>query len=504
MRILIDTNIFIYREDDQPISENLQKLLRILNETNVTILIHPASIKELEKDKNEKRRKTILSKIETYPILEKPPEYKKDINYKGLIGQSKNIHDENDNAILYTVYRDAVDFLITEDKGIHKKAKDVKLSDRIFLIQDALEFFEEYTRKKPILAPPALKKDYVYNLDINDAIFDSLRDEYEGFDKWFKKIARKGRECLVSFRYDGSIGAVLVYKIENESIEDCKPRLQKRKRVKICTLKVTHIGHKIGELFIKMCVSYAVNNQIYEIYLTHFTQPEDMLVNLISQYGFSKVGSKHNGEDIYLKRLTVQKDQQKNLSFFEIDTQYYPSLYDGEKVKKLIIPIRPEYHNRLFTDSKERQSSLTEYSGEFIVEGNTIKKAYLTHSKIKKMEQGDIILFYLSRGKRHLSEIRSIGTIEEIHRGIRDSNEIIKYVGKRTVYSKGEIEQIAQKPTTVILFQHHFYLEKPLSLNKLLKMNILSAAPQTITEIDHDKYLKIKEEGGINERFTVD
>ena len=503
MRILIDTNIFIYREDDQPLSEDLQRLLRILNEVNVTILIHPLSIKELKKDKNEQRRITILSKIETYPVLKKPPQHKRDTDYINLIGREKNTNDEIDNTILYTVYHDAVDFLITEDKGIHKKAKELKISDRIFLIQDALEFFTEYTRKKPIPAPPALKKDYVYNLDANDPIFNSLRDEYEGFDQWFKKIARKGRECLVSYRSDDGIGSVLVYKIENEPIEDCKPRLPKRKRVKICTLKVTHIGHKIGELLIKMCVSYAINNQIYEIYLTHFTQQEDMLVNLISEYGFSKVSTKNNGEDIFLKKLTVEKDQHENLSAFEIDKRYYPSLYDGEKVKKLIIPIRPEYHNRLFTDSKERQSSLTEYSGEFIVEGNTIKKAYLTHSKIKKMVQGDILLFYLSKGKKQLSEIRSIGTIEEVHQGLKDSNDIIKFVGKRTVYSKEEIEQISQKPTTVILFQHHFYLEKPLSLNKLLKMNILSAAPQTITEIDHIQYLKIKKEGGIDERFTV-
>ena len=68
--------------------------------------------------------------------------------------------------------------------------------------------------------------------------------------------------------------------------------------------------------------------------------------------------------------------------------------------------------------------------------------------------------------------------------GVQDSNDIIKYVGKRTVYSKEEIEQMSQKPTTVILFQHHFYLEKPLSLNKLSEMNVLSAAPQTIIEID--------------------
>ena len=205
MRILIDTNIFIYREDDQPLSEDLQRLLRILNEVNVTILIHPLSIKELKRDRNERRRITILSKIETYPVLKKLPQHKKDTDYIGLIGREKNANDEIDNAILYTIYHDAVDFLITEDKGIHKKAKELKISDRIFLIQDALEFFEEYTRKKPILVPPALKKDYVYNLDANDPIFDSLRDEYEGFDKWFKKIARKGRECLVSYRSDGSI-----------------------------------------------------------------------------------------------------------------------------------------------------------------------------------------------------------------------------------------------------------------------------------------------------------
>ena len=91
------------------------------------------------------------------------------------------------------------------------------------------------------------------------------------------------------------------------------------------------------------------------------------------------------------------------------------------------------------------------------------------------MKQGDLILFYLSRGNRQLSEIQAIGTIEEVYPRLRNSNDIIKYVGKRTVYSKEEIEQMSQKPTTVILFQHHFYLEKPVSLNNLIKMNILSA-----------------------------
>ena len=38
MRILIDTNIFIYREDDRVLSSTLEELLRTLNTLKVEIL----------------------------------------------------------------------------------------------------------------------------------------------------------------------------------------------------------------------------------------------------------------------------------------------------------------------------------------------------------------------------------------------------------------------------------------------------------------------------------
>jgi len=44
---------------------------------------------------------------------------------------------------------------------------------------------------------------------------------------------------------------------------------------------------------------------------------------------------------------------------------------------------------------------------------------------------------------------------------------------------------------------------KRLYLSKIKTGEYIVAAPQTITEIDHIKYLKIKKEGGIDERFTV-
>jgi hypothetical protein len=47
------------------------------------------------------------------------------------------------------------------------------------------------------------------------------------------------------------------------------------------------------------------------------------------------------------------------------------------------------------------------------------------------------------------------------------------------------------------------HLPKPLELRELLDMGILKGAPQSVTEITQEKYMRIKEVAGIDERFTV-
>ncbi len=95
----------------------------------------------------------------------------------------------------------------------------------------------------------------------------------------------------------------------------------------------------------------------------------------------------------------------------------------------------------------------------------------------------------------------SLGVVENVFPALQDKDEIIKHVGKRTVYSVYEIEKLAEKPTMVILFTWHFHLANPLKLSDLKEMNIF--APQSMALISHEKYLKIKSKGGIDERFTV-
>lgn len=495
MRILIDTNIFIYRENDHVLPTNLEKLLKIFNVINAKILVHPKSVEELRKDLNEDRREVALSKIKTYPQLESPPSPDSDTNFLNLAGHPSNANDYVDNAILYSIHRDAVDFLITEDKGIQKKSDRLEIKDRVLYIDEALRIFGKNIFDERVSRPPALKEEFVYNLNIDDQFFDSLKRDYSGFETWFKERKKEGRKCWVYFKEDSSIGALLIYKVEDEPIDSIPP-LPKKNRLKLSTFQVTHTGYKIGELFIKLAVEYCVKNSLTEIYLTHFTKPDDYLTDLIIEYGFYKAAKKRNGEDVYVKELLP--DRVKSLQPIEISKIFYPAFYDGLRINKFIIPIRPEYHQRLFTDYKERQTTLSEHVGEFIIEGNTIKKAYLSHSKNTKISPGDVLLFYRSNDKK---EITSLGVVEKVFFAQQNKDEIIKHVGKRTVYSVYEIEKMANKPTMVILFTWHLHLANPLKLSDLKEMNIF--APQSMTLIPHEKYLRIKSKGGIDERFTV-
>lgn len=499
IRTLIDTNIFIYRESDHVIPENLQELNRILNQLKVEILVHPDSMKELKRDSNEDRKRVALSKARAYQILDSAPDQNRDSNFLSIVGHPSGVHDETDNALIFSVYKNAVDFLITEDKGIQKKAGRLGIKERVLSLEEARDFFNDYLPKEKVSHPPAIIEEYVYNLDINDPFFDSLKKNYEEFEGWFQQISRGGRKCWVHLREDRTIGALLIYKIEDESI-DSLPPIPKKRRLKISTLKSIDLGQKIGELFIKLSVKCALKNKLDEIYLTHFTETEDYLVNLITEYGFKNVAKNRRGEDIYLKEIFPDKTKTVMLEPREISKKFYPCHYDGQNVNKFIVPIQPRYHDRLFIDYKGRQSTLLEHFGEFIIEGNTIKKAYLCHSPTKMISPGDIIIFYRSKD---LSELSFLGVVEDVFSDIKDKDKIMKLVSKRTVYPMEEIEEMVKKPTLVILFMEHFSLKNPLNIKDLKELDILSTAPQSITRISHEKYLLIKNKGGIDERFTV-
>jgi hypothetical protein len=498
MRILLDTYILIPRENDKILSVELQELLRILSTNRIEIMIHPLSVVEIEKDKDKERKQIMISKLNTYPRLDPYPNLGKDRAFLDSISVRHPENERTDLALIHSVYKDAVDFLITEDRGIHKSAKILNLTDRVLLIDDALQIFRKYGQKEKLVAPPALKEVPVNVLDLDDPIFDKLKKDYDEFHDWFRRISKAGRKCWVYCAPGDNIGALLIYKIEDEPI-DSTPPFPRRKRLKISTFIVTHVGQKIGELFIKMSVDLSVKNGIDEIYFTHFTEEEDHLIDLVHEYGFENVAKNTRGEDIYLKRLTISAGDNKQYNRSDIGKVFYPTFYDGSPSKKFIVPIWPEYHRRLFTDYGARQTSLHEHDGEFIIEGNTIKKAYIFHPRTRRIGPGDILLFYQSRSRM---EITSLGVVEEIHYDQNEPEKIMRLVGKRTVYTKKEIIDMV-KSVGVILFRHHFHLKTALRYNLLKKEGILKGAPRSVVEIEDSKYRTVKSWGGIDERFAI-
>jgi hypothetical protein len=335
----------------------------------------------------------------------------------------------------------------------------------------------------------------VNNLNIEDSFFDSLKKEYD-FEEWFKKICKENRPCWV-YKENGNIKALLILKDENEPIELIDEILPSKKRVKICTFKVEKTGFKLGELLLKVTFTYCVENNIFETYLTHFTKERDELLELISDFGFTSIGKNKRGEDIYIKNLVPNKNK---LRAIEVSKKYYPSFKDSLQVKKFIIPILPEFHERLFPEyEKTRQLAIGEFTKgyrpvtEIDIPGNTIKKAYLCQSNIKKIEDGSIIIFYRSRHQ----ELTTIGVVENVIRSSK-IEEIERSIRKRTVYTIDEIKKMVQKPILCILFRHHFYFKNPINI-KMLKI----VSPQSIIEIPHKKYEEIKKLGGLNENFII-
>ena len=497
--MLIDTNVLICREDHHVLPDYVGDLFKEINEARAEVLIHPSSLEELAGDANVERRRVSLSKVSAYPELECPPDPGCDEAFIQVVGAPRERSEEVDNALLYAVRRDAVDLLITEDKGIHRKAEEIGLSGRVLSVRDALSLFQQLSAQS-VKGPPALKRVPAHSLNLGDPFFDSFKKEYPDFGDWFRRISRQGRSCWVHFRRDGLLDALLILKIEDEPIS-CTPPLPRRRRLKICTLKADLRGQRVGELFVKLSTQYAIQKHVEELYLTKFPEPVDPLVDLIKEFGFGRKAQNDRGEDVYVKILKPSQEDLRGLCPSEIAKRYWPIFYDGPEVRKFLVPIRPEYHQRLFVDYPGRQTVMDEHLGKFIIEGNAIKKAYLSHSKITGLRPGDVLLFYRSCD-RH--EITSVGTVESVLQGCRSPKMIMEQVRGRTVYSMEEIRGMAQKPTLVISFIWHCHLSKPLPFQELMETKIIRGAPRTIVRLPEGRYRQVKRRVAVGGCLTVD
>ena len=494
--ILLDTNILIYREGEKILNSDVQLLSRLLMDSvDYKLCVHPMSISELSKHKNEHQRQVILSKVGTYKKLENIPKATEEFITK--CEKNGNEHEYIDNNLLYTVYKNCVSYLITNDKGILKKSEKLGLADRVLTISKALTLLSREHDSVLLKTPAIIKKELLYSIDTEDPFFDSLKEDYYDFDGWIAKKKRKHESARVTYKDSGKLGAVLMFKTENE-MEDYSSfdtPFERGKRVKICTFKVEDNGKSIGEAFIKIVVDYAISKNIYEIYVTVFDK-QDRLINLFKEYGFNwytyKDTQKQDGsfekEAVYLKKINYDKT---NYPIIKLDEQ---NVY--------ILSIQDQFGHMLFPDLfDQHQLSMYDLDGTSTY-SNVIKKVYISKSKIKSMNKDDVLVFYASQIKK---SIACVCIVDDAFRANEiESFEVFeKIVKRRTVYPSSYLKEAYENGYLIILFKYYVNLPKHIPLRTAVKEDIIKTAPQSIQKLSKEKFKKIVKLSGSDKQIKI-
>ena len=478
---MIDTNIVVPLEpgaisDCEINTDHALEFHRLTQKSGNTVYVHPAIEFDLERDKNTGRSTLRKRLISRYEKLESPPPLS--LLDKTCVGDPlKGSNDYVDNCLLASVKGDAVDFLVTEDKKLHRKAHRSGLESRVFFLQDAIALLLDLFDKSPP-PPPSVKKVYVYELDEKDPIFDSLRQDYSpDFEKWLKKCKRNHREAYVIKNYQTDrLAGVCIIKSEERI-----PTADKGRTLKLCTFKISEMefGKRYGELLFKAVFDFADNNDYHNIYFTAFPKQDD-LIAFSESFGF-RVSTKriNNGELIVYKKLTFSLSDIAKMSPLEFHIAYGPRRVQFKNNNSFLVPIKPIYHLALFPELEPQMPLFHETRPC----GNSIKKAYLCHSPNKQIKAGDNIFFYRSED---VKGITAIGAIEDYLR-TTNPNDIARHVSSRTVYSFNSIAEFCKKPTLAIRFRYVKGLKTPIRLNELKQSGVIKGAPQSI--------MKLKKEG---------
>ncbi len=435
MRVLLDTNIIIYRENKKMTNYSIGHLFRWLDKLKYDKLIHPLSKKEIAEYQYADPAEAMTLKLDAYQELKtQAPMTAQVAALAAAIDKDEN--DRVDTTLLNEVYQGRVDLLITEDKRLRWKAEQLGLGNKVLSINSFLTFV---TNENPGLIEYkalAVRKMTIGQLDVNNAFFDSLRDAYVGFDAWFNR--KCDEDAYICQDDTGQILGFLYLKTETaeENYADITPAFPPKKRLKVGTFKVVATGFRLGERFIKIILDNAIERSVDEVYVTLFEdRPElETLATLLSRWGFEKHGTKTTGEAVLTKQM---KQYLSELS----PRQNYPNLVYGKQ--KFILPILPEYHTSLLPDSILRNENENDFLAKTPYR-YALQKVYISFAPERNIHPGDIVLFYRTGtpgNAGHTAVLTSVAIVEEAISGFTSKTDYMCHVQNRSVFTNDELER---------------------------------------------------------------
>lgn len=494
MRVLLDTNIIIYRENKKMTNYSVGHLFRWLDKLKYDKLIHPLTKREIAAYQYADPAEAMTLKLDAYQELKtQAPMAKQVVAFASTI--DKNENDRVDTALLNEVFQERVDLLITEDKRLRKKAEGLGIGNKVLSIN---AFLTIVTNENPDLIEYkalAVQKVTIGTLDICNEFFDSLRNAYSGFDAWFNRkcdedayICRDDADNLLGFLY-------LKKENEDENYFDILPRFQPKKRLKIGTFKVDATGFRLGERFVKIILDNAIEQNVDEVYVTLFEdRPElETLAALLSRWGFEKYGSKTStGETVLTKQM---RQYLPELS----PRQNFPNLVYG--VQKFILPILPQYHTSLLPDSILRNEDEHNFL-EKTPYRYALQKVYISFAPERNIHPGDIVVFYrngVQGNAGHTGVLTSVAIVEEAISDFASKDEFMAQVQNRSVFTNDELEQFWRKHgRNQIVLKFIFvksFVKRPI-LGFLWDTDIIAfpKGPRPFTRISDDQFNMILSE----------
>ena len=481
MRLLLDTNIFIHidaingRGGDSAastIDQECIELARLANDHGLKLCMSEATHLDLEK---ASEKTTLKAKMKRYQIVGQGIVL--DEAFWTLLGSKPSVgtNDYVDALLINLVYRNSVHFLITKDKKLRAKAERLGLEEKVIPPNMAVE-----TLKK--MFEPDFKLFFevrdveLASITLEQPIFESLKKDYPEFEEWYKRKAQDGRKAWI-LGQPSSLKGICIYDPTNDPSKN---------QMKLCTFKVAEEeqGLRRGELLLKQALNYAFETGKEGIFVEVHPEKES-LISWFESFGFSRDSglSSKGGIDQVILRKGFNTESQNPYEYLKNN---YPKFLAPPSVNAYLVPILPQYVELLFSDAIEQKQI---DMGMDQPSDRCIKKAYICNSPIRKLKKGDVLFFYASNEDK-VVKTQSIVTMGIVDGCIdtEDTEELMAFVGNRTVYKKDELKFFAypKKPALGIKFWHVNRIREPLPLK-----DFGIRAPMSIASLTVDDYNKI-------------
>lgn len=472
LKLLVDTNVFIaaepYGDARESTFDVAAGLFATASRLGHSIVISRATQADLLQGSGEQRR-TRLDQLRKYHVLEEIPENPQ-VRIWGGFPLPLSDNDRRDVTLLNDLCAGAADFLVTDDRRLRNRAIRVVGEKSVLSLVDAFEMLSRLDSRDPGLRRAHLVQ--AYRLDPRSPIFDSIRCDYPEFDVWFRdRVVYEGRQAVVVGAVQNPEGIAILKREPGRVFDLPSPTL------KLCTFKVAeeHAGSRRGELLLESVLRFARENAFESIYVECFPSRTEVL-QFLGSFGFETVGGGETDKgELTLAKVLVCQGDSDEFEPLEYHVRFGPG---AMKLKQAhIVPIKPNFHAMLFPEAEIQQELFPTNSSY----GNAIRKAYLCHARSRRVNAGDTLVFLRTEG--HPSLVSAIGVAEQTL-ATRDPEELIRFVGNRTVYSQDQVYSMcADDEVLAILFRLDRLMASAITSPELREAGVIRGTVQSIQQV---------------------